>query len=289
MGQKKGDKKKGQKNNRPKMAAVADRHELYQRAVQSPAADVEFFARAYADANGGALAQSLREDFCGTALLATAWCASDPRRTAVGVDLDGPTLAWGRARNVEPAGPEVAGRVTLIEGDVRDARSPAPVQVCCAMNFSYCVFKDRAALRAYFEAVRRGLTDDGVFVAELYGGTEAIDVLEEEREIDDDLTYVWEQERFDPLDHSTTCHIHFVFADGSRIDRAFTYEWRLWTLPEMRELLLEAGFREVKIYWEEVEEDEDDDEMMRGTGEYSEVTKMDENQESWLVYLVARA
>ncbi|MEZ4454889.1 MAG: class I SAM-dependent methyltransferase [Nannocystaceae bacterium] len=288
MGKKKQGKNKGRPAG-PTMAEQADRHELYQRAVQSPAADVEFFTRAFADARGGKAPLRLREDFCGTALLATAWCASDPRRTAIGVDLDGPTLTWGLTRNVAAAGPEVASRVSLVEGDVRSVTSPAPVDVVCAMNFSYCVFKDRAALRDYFEAVRRGLNDDGVFVAELYGGTEAIDLLEEDRIIDDDLTYVWEQERFNPLDHSTTCHIHFVFSDDSRIDRAFTYEWRLWTLPEMRELLLEAGFREVKIYWEEVEEDEDDEEMLRGTGEYSEVTTMDENQESWLVYVVAIA
>jgi hypothetical protein len=74
--------------------------------------------------------------------------------------------------------------------------------------------------------------------------------------------------------------IHFDFRDGSRLERAFTYDWRLWTIPELRELLAEAGFREVQVWWETVDEDGD------GTGDYEQVEHA-ENQEAWLVYLVA--
>jgi len=281
-------KKKKNRMHSPKtMAQEADRHELYQRAVQSPEADVEFFTERFEQLRNRP-ALRLREDFCGTALLATTWVRSDPERTAVGVDLDGATLGWGRERNVEPFQEVIGERLELIEGDVREAET-ALADITCAMNFSYCVFTSRDALRSYFEAARRGLKDDGIFIAELYGGTEAIDILEEERELDG-FTYVWDQERYNPLDNSTTCHIHFDFDDGSRIEKAFTYEWRLWTIAELRELLQEAGFADVRVFWEEVEADEDDeDAMMSGTGEYVEVTELDENQESWLVYLVALA
>ncbi len=284
-------KKKNRMHRAKTMAQLADRHELYQKAVQSPEADVEFFTDRFEQLRNRP-ALRLREDFCGTALLATTWCMSDPERSAVGVDLDGATLGWGRERNIEPVRDELGDRLELIEGDVRDAEAEA-ADITCAMNFSYCVFTTRDALRGYFEAARRGLKEDGIFIAELYGGTEAIDILEEERELDG-FTYVWDQERYNPLDHSTTCHIHFDFEDGSRLKNAFTYEWRLWTIPELRELLIEAGFAEVRVFWEEVEADEDDDEddddaMMSGTGEYVEVTELDENQESWLVYLVALA
>ncbi len=47
-----------------------------------------------------------------------------------------------------------------------------------------------------------------------------------------------------------TCHIHFAFPDGSRLQQAFSYQWRLWTLPEIRELLAEAGFGRVVCYWQ---------------------------------------
>jgi len=70
------------------------------------------------------------------------------------------------------------------------------------------------------------------------------------------------------------------------MDKAFTYDWRLWSLPEIKELLEEAGYSKVRIYWEEFEEDEDDDELMEGTGEFFEAFDV-ENQESWQVYIVA--
>ena len=32
--------------------------------------------------------------------------------------------------------------------------------------------------------------------------------------------------------------------------RAFTYDWRLWSLPETRDVLADAGFRKTIVYWE---------------------------------------
>ena len=55
---------------------------------------------------------------------------------------------------------------------------------------------------------------------------------------------------FDPASHRLLCRMHFVFPDGSRIRNAFVYDWRLWTLPELREALEDAGFRNLHILWE---------------------------------------
>ncbi len=260
----------------PRQAERADRHDLYQRAVQCPEADVEFFTRTF-QAVRGRRPVTLREDFCGTAYLATTWCASRPERKAIGVDLDGETLAWGRAHNLEAAGSDVARRVRLIEGDVRTVRT-RKVDVTCALNFSYCVFKTRAELLAYFQAVHAGLVKDGLFVTELYGGTEAIERVEDERACDG-FDYVWDQDVFNPITRHTLCHIHFRFPDGSELRRAFTYDWRLWTIPELRELLAEAGFKRSIVYWEDVDEDGD------GNGEFF-ATEEVEQQESWLCYIV---
>ena len=81
--------------------------------------------------------------------------------------------------------------------------------------------------------------------------------LEEEREISDDLTYLWEQETYNPINHETLCHISFDFSDGSSMTRAFTYDWRLWSIPELREILEEAGFSRTAVYWEEVDDEGD--------------------------------
>ncbi len=267
---------------RPTLAQRADKHALYQVSVQSPGVDIEFFEAEFAKYRGRKPLR-LREDFCGTALLSTEWCKTDPKRTALGVDLDAATLAWGRARNLEPAGPDVARRVKLAQADVRETRF-AKVDLTLAMNFSYCVFQTRDELAAYFAAARAGLVRDGVLALEVYGGTESMSVMTEERPVRG-ATYIWEQEKFSPIDHHTVCHISWRFKDDSTLERAFTYDWRLWTLPELRELMLGAGFKEVKFYFERVDGDEDD-EYLTGTGEFIERTEID-NQEAWLAYVIA--
>lgn len=266
------------------MAEQADRHVLYQESVQAPESDVEFFIDTYKSLRGRE-AMSMREDFCGTALLSVDWCKTNPGRSAVGIDLDKPTLDWGMEHNIVPN--NMTDRIRLLEGNVLDAPDEK-VDLACALNFSYCCFKTRDELRAYFENARKGLKEDGILVLDLLGGTETMDELEEEREGDEDenYTYIWDQDKFNPINHHMTCYIHFEFDDGSRLDKAFTYEWRLWMIPEISELLKEAGFSKVHVYWEEFVDDEDDDEEMEGTGIYHDVTEA-EQQESWVNYIVA--
>jgi len=294
MGGKQHRRKRKDKHQGPTEAdeARANLHRLYETSVQSPEADCELFADIYERLRGRA-PKVLREDFCGTALLSTTWCLEDPSRRAIGVDLDGPTLAWGRTHNLEPDQDALGDRVTLIEGDVLevDPSATEPADITAALNFSFCIFKQRPVLKRYFEQAHACLAKDGVLFLELFGGNNAIDYDEEVRELDDH-TYIWEQVAFNPITHEIVCHIHFEFEDGSRLDEAFVYDWRLWSIPELRDLLEEVGFANVRVFWEKVEEDDDDDDdddddvMLEGTGEYEEVTEV-EQQESWLVYIVA--
>ena len=266
-------------------AELADRHVLYQESVQCPEAEVDFMSKTF-EALKGRKALSVKEDFGGTGYLSVEWAKSDPQRTAIVVDIDKPTLDWGQQNNAEAAGSEIANRVEYIEADVRDITEPK-VDITNAFNFSYCIFETRDEMRKYFEIAREGLKDDGILVLDLFGGTEAMDVLEEETELEDfDATYRWEHVSFNPINNHMECAIHFDFDDGSSMENAFTYAWRLWSIPEIRELLLEAGFKNARIYWEEyVDSDEDDDEL-EGTGEYYETEEV-ENQESWMIYIVA--
>jgi len=267
------------------LAEQADRHVLYQEAVQDPETEVQNFTKFYTEIRG-TKPLSMKEDYCGTGYLATEWAKSDPARTAIGVDYDAETIEWGQQHNVDTAGAEVASRVKLIKADVRDITEPK-VDITCGLNFSYCIFETRDELRDYFEKARAGLKDDGMLILDMFGGTECYDELEEETELDEnDATYIWEHVSFNPINNHVECAIHFEFPDGSRMDNAFTYVWRFWSLIEIKELLTEAGFSKVRIYWEEFEEDEDDEEFMEGTGEYFEATEV-ENQESWMVYIVA--
>jgi len=266
-------------------AQLADIHDLYQESVQAPEADVEFFIETYNKLRHKK-PLIMREDFCGTALLSVKWCESDRERTAIGIDLDQPTLDWGHEHNIATATGDMAHRVKLVHANVLDDIDDK-ADITCALNFSYNIFKTRDELRAYFEAARRGLKKDGMLILDMFGGTETMDELEEERDVDDeDFTYVWDQHKFNPITHDILCYIHFNFPDGSGIRKAFTYDWRLWTIPEITELLQEAGFSKVRVFWEEFVEDEDDEDELEGTGNYFETTE-EENQESWVNYIVA--
>jgi hypothetical protein len=77
------------------------------------------------------------------------------------------------------------------------------------------------------------------------------------------------------------CHIHFKFPDGSRLKRAFSYEWRLWTLPELRDLLDEVGFSRTTVYWEGT-----DEETGEGNGIY-EPAESGAADAGWICYLAA--
>jgi len=270
---------------RPTQAERRDPFALYEGSVQRPDDDVAFFAETFRRLRGRE-AKVLREDFCGTAKLSLAWCLGKPGRRAIGVDLDVPTLDWAKRKNLEPNARRLRGRMQLVHGDVLAPRK-SDADVICAMNFSFCVFKQRTQLARYLRAARAGLNEKGLLFLELYGGTGATDSVEEERELPG-FTYVWEQKRFDPITHETLCYIHFKFPDGSRIDRAFTYDWRLWTIPELRELLLEVGFSKVRVFWATVDESDtanSDDDMIYGDGDYVELENVDQ-QYSWLVYVV---
>jgi cyclopropane fatty-acyl-phospholipid synthase-like methyltransferase len=212
--------------------------------VQAPDWECRFLSRTFQQITGRKPA-SMREDFCGTALLCAEWVKKNGRR-AVGVDHDPVVLAWGAEHNLAPLGRR-AESVRLLEQDVREP-CPGRFDVTVALNFSYFLLRTRRDLRAYFAGVRRSMSSDGIFVADAYGGWQTWRPLSIRRKLRD-FTYVWEQARIDPLDHAGENYIHFEFRDGSRLHQAFTYHWRAWTLPEIRELLAESGFSRSSVYW----------------------------------------
>jgi SAM-dependent methyltransferase len=255
-------------------AKTSDRHVLYQKSVQDAAAEIKFIERVFRGRGRPPL--SLREDFCGTALVCARWVESHPERAATGVDLDRDTLDWGIEHNLAPLG-DAKKRVKLIQRDVRD-RIKQTFDATLALNFSYWVFKTRETMREYFANVLRSLSPDGAFILDAYGGWEAQEPMLEPRKIQGGFTYVWDQDGFCPISHDILNHIHFEFKDGTKIERAFSYDWRFWSLPEIQELLREAGFEQVEVWWDDTADEDEADYRPR---------KHVSNQPGWIAYIVA--
>ncbi len=261
----------------PSMAEQADPHLLYQESVQCVEAEIDFIEATFKQLRNRR-ARTLREDFCGTGNTSCEWVRRRKSNVAVGVDLDGKVLAWGRKHNRKALG-KAASRLTLLRGNVMNVECD-PVDVMLAMNFSYWVFKDRKRLRRYFSRARDALVNDGVLFLDFYGGYDSGKELKEKTK-KDGFTYIWHQAHFNPVNADMQCHIHFKFPDGSKLRKAFSYCWRLWTLPEITELLEEAGFRKATVYWQGW-----DEELEEATGEFTPVTRGDADP-SWICYITA--
>ncbi len=269
-------------------AATADKYELYQKAVQSPEGDVPFLQRMF-ERERGRRALRLREDFCGTAYLSSVWIAQSPAHTAEGYDIDPEPVAWGLEHNFARAqasqGRSKARARQLpsperFEFHLKDVRAPSlrPVDLRVAFNFSYWIFTERAELVRYFEKARESLVSDGIFCLDLYGGWEATQEMVETRRCGG-FTYVWDQRRYHPGTGEYLTQIRFRFPDKTEL-KAFDYRWRYWTLNEIRDALVDAGFSEVHTYFEgTTSKGEGDGVFRRGT--------RGENCEAWLCYLVA--
>jgi SAM-dependent methyltransferase len=265
------------KSKNKKKKPLRDKFVLYQESVQNADFEVGLFKRIYKKFRGKP-PRRFREDFCGTALLACEWVRRIKNGVAQGVDIDAPTLAWGRKHNVAALG-DRADRVELVNCDVLEARGFEP-DVVGAVNFSYFVFKTRKGLLDYFRSVHESLAEDGVFIMDLYGGPEA-QIRQEEKTKYGGFTYIWDQDRFNPITGEALCHIHFRLADGTKLKKAFTYDWRLWTIPELRDILADAGFPESVVYWEGT-----DNKTGEGNGVYR-ISEKGDSAQSWVAYIAA--
>ena len=260
------------------LAEKADKHVLYEQAVQCVEAEIDMVDASFESIRGYA-AQSLREDFCGTAQTSIEWVQRRPDNVAIGVDLDAEVLGWSQAHHLDNLLLPERERVELLNQDVRQL-DIEPVQLVLAMNFSYQLFDTRKTLRDYFASVRQGLSEDGIFFLDAFGGYDCYKEIEETTACDG-FDYIWDQASYNPIDGGMQCYIHFTFPDGSRLDRAFSYYWRMWTLPELQELLAEAGFSKVTVYWEGT-----DEETGQGDGIYTPATQGDADP-AWVCYLSA--
>lgn len=258
------------------MAQAADKHDLYERSVQCVDAEIDFVDNTFQQLRQR-VPHQLREDFCGTTNTSCEWVKRRPDNIAHCVDLDAGVLDWGRRNKIARLEEDAASRMHLYNDNVLTAEV-RPMDIVLAMNFSYWLFKSCEDMQRYFRRVHAGLVDDGIFFLDAFGGYEAFQEMEESTKYNG-FTYIWDQAKYNPITGDFTCHIHFKFKDGSRLRNAFTYEWRLWTLPELTRMLRNCGFRPT-VYWEGT------DKNGEGNGVFTP-TDQGEADAGWIAYIVA--
>lgn len=274
--QKKSKKKTGKNKALKKATPVFDKYALYKKAVQSPENDVVFLRDTFKELKGKS-PKVFREDFCGTFALSTEWIKLDPRHEAIGVDLDVEPMEYGKKNYLTQLTPNQQKRMSLINGNVLDPKLPK-ADLIAAMNFSYFCFKDRSTMKNYFSNAFKTLSKDGVFLLDIFGGSQCYGPIEDEIK-HEGFTYYWDQTDFDPVTNEALFHIHFKVG-GKKIENIFTYDWRMWSIPELKDILKEVGFKKVHIYWEGTAKDGS------GDGNFTR-TAHGEACESWIAYIVS--
>lgn len=254
------------------------KYKLYESSVQNHDADIEFINKQYKKFFNRA-PLTFREDFGGTAAMACDWVKQSPEHKAWAIDLDPEPIKYGVENHYTKLNDEQKERMKYVEGNVlTDYEFKSDITV--AFNFSYFIFKKRNDLVEYFTKVREGLGEEGVFFVDIFGGTEARQELEEETE-HDNHTYFWDCDSYNPLTEEVLYYIHFkTHNDGVMYKKVFTYDWRMWSVGEIKDAMLDAGFSKVVTFWEGTEEDGS------GDGEFY-ISSDEENCESWVTYLAA--
>lgn len=236
-----------------------DRLWCYRFAVQDPETHAEVLRRMHAHGRPDRKATVLREDFAGTAADSVAWIEAGPERRAIAVDIDAETVAWARQRASGMLLDRI-DRLTFHVADVRAVGPPAvpPADIISVLNFSIGYLRTRSELIAYFKHARSCLSEGGILVMNAHGGGEIERGSEQSSRIvpsprskreavPPPFVFTWEQSPINPVTSEISCRIHFA-CEGVELRDAFVYRWRHWTLPELLDAAVEAGFGEAKVW-----------------------------------------
>ncbi|KAL0390000.1 UNVERIFIED_CONTAM: hypothetical protein Scaly_0357100 [Sesamum calycinum] len=270
---------------------VPSKFALYQQSVQSPKGDISYLQKFFLMYVGGRAPLHLQEDFCGTALLSVEWLHSDARRTAVGLDLDVEALNWCMESNVNRIGADVCSRISLFHGNVLQPLESKLVNFSPDESMQNMTLRDNEgdsvtgmnSSPGSTKTERRYIRDGFIW------GTSSEGMLRLQRRFPN-FTYVWEQAEFDIIQRKTRISLHFnLHKQHRKLRHAFSYSWRLWSLPEVKDCLEEAGFRSVH-FWIRSMPDSEQIRRMDGLSvgrdvKYEEATSF-QQQDSWNAYIV---
>ncbi len=240
------------------------KHRLYEATVQSPNWQVDYLPQ-FHQWLVGAPPRLMREDFCGSARISCEWVKRHPKNQAMGLDLDPEVLKYAHDVNVAELSPSEQKRVELKKQNVLKPTTKK-FDFIGAYNFSYFVFHERKELLKYARAAFLSLKKKGTLFLEIAGGEGFREELRESKRVNvpgvGKVEEIWEQHQYDPITQVNDFSIHFKLPDGTWMNDAFTYNWRLWDIRDLREVLMDAGFKKTVVLWEK------GNESGEGTGEY---------------------
>jgi hypothetical protein len=241
---------------------MLDRFACYELCVQSPR-HITAFLRAL----HGQHPTVLREDFAGTAAISRQWCLEAARAgesaRAIAVELDPETSRRAAELMAES---NLGASLKLIQGNCLappcNGQQPDAADVVFVGNFSIGYIHDRPSLIQYLahslNRLRRGNAGfgGGVFACDTYGGAGAFRLGGIERKHPgrrgEVIRYSWLHEHADPRTSTVRNSISFRVEINGEIaqewPRAFVYEWRLWSIAELREAMAEVGFSDINVF-----------------------------------------
>ena len=257
------------------------KYKLYELTVQSPNWQVDYLPQFHRWLIGSE-PRLMREDFCGSGKISCEWVKRSKKNKAVGLDTDAAILKYANQENRSLLTQEEQSRVQFLKQNVLKP-TRTKFDFIGAYNFSYFIFHERKELLRYAKAAFLSLKKKGTFFLEIGGGEGFKQAKQESKRITiqgyGKIEQVWEQHQYDPITEISDFSIHFKLPDGTWMNDAFTYHWRLWNIRELREVLMDAGFKKTVVLWEKSNEDGN------GTGEYLPSEQADP-VESYVAYVV---
>ncbi len=254
-----------------------DKYWHYLHSVQSPKHDVKFIQKCYQQLSNKQ-PRIFREDFSFTFAISCEWVRLNKKYKSIAVDWDPEPLEYGKKHYLSKLNLQQRKYIEVICSNVLNKNLPS-ADIIAALNFSYFSFKSRIEMKNYFSNCFKSLRSKGILVLDCFGGSDCLSA-NEEIENCGDFTYYWDQTNFDPISHHSLFYIHYKRKGERKRKKVFTYDWRLWTIPELKEILHSVGFRRVNVYWEGTRRDGS------GNGRFIP-SKKGEACEAWIAYIIS--
>jgi len=246
------------------------KYELYQKSVQNVKKEVEFLKKTYRLLYNK-IPTTFREDFCGTAMLSCEWVKSNVLNTAIGIDLDQETLDWGIKNNIENLS-SGSDRIKLKKQNVLDEyNTNEKFDIICSLNYSHFLLQKRKELVKYFKNVSNNLDSKGLFILDFYGGSH-IFIDHKYQHNKSSNFYEFSGKQMNILNNQSKCSLNYKIKKN-KFKPLFSFEFRIYSIIELKEALEESGFNEFKLFIKEINDDENDD--------YAEYEEIDLNEDEY--------